>query len=197
MSQTADIQHPVHDLIAQRWSPRAFGTRVITDAELGSLFEAARWTASCFNDQPWTFVVARREDAAAFARILGVLVEANQVWAKDASLVGISVARSGFAFNGKPNKHAWHDVGAAAAQMTLQAQTMGLSVHQMGGYDPEAAVRELAIPAGHEPVAAFAIGVEGDPATLPDKYAEGERAPRERKELPDVLNLGVFGGPSI
>lgn len=193
MTQLANSAFPLHDLIASRWSPRAFQSKAVSAEDLGSLFEAARWAPSCFNAQPWRFVIATHEDAEAHQRLADCLVPANQVWAAKAPVLGLSIAQSNFEFNGKPNAHARHDVGLAMGQLALQAEALGLVVHQMGGFVAEAAIESLGIPEGYEPVAAFAIGYAGDASDLPDELAERERAPRERKELGELCFDGRFG----
>lgn len=193
MSQLADSAFPLHDLIARRWSPRAFQSKAVSAEDLGSLFEAARWAPSCFNAQPWRFVIATSDDAEAHQRLADCLVPANQVWAAKAPVLGLSIAQSNFEFNGKPNAHARHDVGLAMGQLALQAEALGLVVHQMGGFVAETAVESLAIPEGYEPVAAFAIGYPGEASDLPDELAERERAPRERKGLGELFFDGRFG----
>lgn len=173
-------------LIRNRYSPRAFTARGVTAVELERMFEAARWAPSCYNDQPWHFVYATKEDAAAFANILSALVPFNQGWAQHAPVVGFAVARSAFAQNGKPNGWAHYDTGAAMSQLTTQATSEGLVVHQMGGFDPAKAREVLALPAGYEPAAAFVIGEAG---TL-----EGEdAAPGERKPVSEFVFRGRFG----
>lgn len=186
----AVTHYAVDPLIRDRWSPRAFADRSVDREAIGSLLEAARWAASCFNDQPWSFVVAPREDEAAFAKALSCLVPGNQAWAQHAPLLLLSLARTTFAHNGKPNRHAWHDVGAATAQMALQATSLGLYIHPMAGIDVERIRSEYQLPENVDPVAAIAVGWLGDPATLPEKLEKSERGPRSRKGLEEV----VFGG---
>ena len=183
MKKTADVSQPVHPLIAERWSPRAFADTPLGAAEVGSLLEAARWAPSCFNAQPWRFLVATRSgDPDGFERLASCLMDGNS-WAKAAPLLILTVAESNFERNGKPNRHAWHDVGLAAENLVLQAQAMGLVTHQMAGFDAARAREVLGIPEGFEPVAMVAVGHPGDPSTLPDPLGEREAAPRERKPL--------------
>jgi nitroreductase len=186
----AVTHYPVDPLIRDRWSPRAFADRSVDRETIGSLLEAARWAASCFNDQPWSFIVAPREDEAAFAKALSCLVPGNQAWAQHAPLLLLSLARSTFGHNGTPNRHAWHDVGAATAQMALQATSLGLYIHPMAGIDVERIRSEYQLPENVDPVAAIAVGWLGDPATLPEKLEKSERGARSRKSLEEV----VFGG---
>lgn len=193
MSQLANSNFPLHDLIASRWSPRAFQSQPVSAQDLGSLFEAARWAPSCFNAQPWRFVLATSDNAEAYQRVLDCLVSANQSWASKAPVLGLSIAQSNFEYNGQPNVHARHDVGLAMGQLALQAEALGLVVHQMGGFVRESAIEKLEIPEGFDPVAAFAIGYPGAPEDLPDELAERERAPRERMALGDLVFDGRFG----
>src|SRR5262245_60647726 len=106
MERPAPTDHPIHELLARRWSPRAFDARPIEPEKLSSLFEAARWAPSSFNEQPWSFLLARREEPASFARMLECLVDANQAWAKDAPVLILTVARLRFTRNGAENRHA-------------------------------------------------------------------------------------------
>src|SRR5262245_27002228 len=149
MDKPAPTDHPVHDLVRQRWSVHAFDpARSVPLPTLLSLLEAARWAPSSYNEQPWAFTVARREDAASFQRLLGCLVPGNQVWARNAAVLIITAAKLNFEKSGKVNRCAMHDVGAAAAWLTIQAESMGLRVHQMAGIDPEACRANLGIPPG-------------------------------------------------
>jgi len=189
-NKAAVTRYPVHPFIRDRWSPRAFASRPVDRETLGSLLEAARWAASCNNEQPWSFIVARKEDSLAFEKILRCLVPGNQVWAQSAPLLMISLARTTFASTGKPNRHALHDVGAATAQLTLQATSLGLFVHPMAGIDRDHVRDEFELPEDVEAVTGIAVGWLGDPESLPEKLREREMAPRERKSL-DAM---VFGG---
>lgn len=190
MSKSAPVGPHVHQLIRDRWSPRAFADRSISAEEVKSLLEAAQWAPSCFNAQPWAFVVATRDEPEDFARLLSCLVPANQDWAKAASMLMITSARAAFEHNGKPNRHAWHDVGLAMAQLTLQAESLGLRVHQMGGIDIEKTRETLGVPEGWDPVTGVAIGYQGDPESLSEKLRSSEVGGRERKPLSEF----VFGG---
>jgi len=183
----AKTDYPVHELLANRWSPLSFADEPVTDAELHSLLEAARWSASSFNEQPWSFLVARKADAEAHARMVACLVDGNQVWAKGAPLLMISVAKVRFARNDKPNRHAWHDVGAAAASLALQATAMDLYVHQMAGIHVDRTREAYGVPEGYEPVAALAVGRLGSVEALPENLASRETAPRTRKPQSDFV----------
>jgi nitroreductase len=182
--------NPVHDLIASRWSPYGFSNRSVSDEDLRSLFEAARWAPSSYNEQPWSYIVAKREDAEEFARLLSCLVEGNQAWAKAASVLALGVSRLNFARNNTPNGAAIHDLGLAAGNLVLEATARGLSVHQMIGILPDQARELYSVPEGYEPLTALAIGYAGDPADLPEQWRARDAARRPRKQLKEF----VFGG---
>lgn len=183
----------MHELIEKRRSPRAYSTRPVEPEKLSELFEAARWAASCFNEQPWRFIYAAREDKENFARLFDCLVEKNQLWVKNAPLLMLTVACGTFAHNGKPNRHAWHDVGLAMGNFTLQASALGLYVHQMAGFSPDKARENLRLPEGYDPVAMVAVGYLGDIGQLPEDFRQYETAPRSRKALEELVHYGVWG----
>ncbi|MCA9523114.1 MAG: nitroreductase family protein [Myxococcales bacterium] len=189
MKKDADTTLPIHELIRGRWSPRAFEPRSLERETLELLFEAARWAASCFNEQPWRFLTARRDDPAGFELLLSTLGESNRRWAANAGALVIGVAKESFTRNDKPNRHARYDLGQAVATLALQAQSIGVVLHQMAGFDPQK-VRALSeVPEGYEPLVAIALGYPAEPTSLPDDLQERERAPRTRKPQTDF----VFG----
>jgi len=183
----------LHDLIRNRWSPRAFAEKAVTPEVLRSLFEAARWAPSSNNEQPWVYLIVTKDDPENFAKMLGVLVEFNAGWAKHAPVLALSVAHLKTQREGKPNRMALHDVGSATAQLTVEANARGLQVHQMAGFDAEKARQTFAIPADWEPVAAMAIGYPGNPDLLPEKLRDRELAPRTRKPLSEFVMTGGWG----
>jgi nitroreductase len=195
MEKPADAQHPIHDLLARRWSPRAFADRLVAPDVLRSLWEAARWAPSSANAQPWSFLVATRDDPQEFDRMLGCLVEGNQIWAKQAPVLMVSVAAK--LDRGKdPNAHAWYDVGQAVADLSVQATALGLFVHQMAGILPDK-IRELyQIPDSHEPVTGIALGYPGTPEQLTDKLRQRELAARTRKPIGEFVFAGRWGQKS-
>ena len=196
MVKRAATEHPIQELLATRWSPYAFDSRPVSKADIQSLFEAIRWAASSYNEQPWRYLVATQDDPEGFAKLLSCLIEANQVWAKAAPLLAVSVASLNFQLNGKPNKAAIHDLGLAAGSLTLEAMARGLVVHQMIGILPER-VRELyGIPEGYEAVTALAIGYVGDPHRLSEKLSARDLAPRMRKPLRELVFSGRWGHAS-
>jgi nitroreductase len=195
MKPVPAIAYPVHDLILKRWSPRAFSDKPVPLTVVQSLFEAARWSASCFNEQPWVFVYATHDNAGPFARMVGCLVDKNRVWASQAPVLIMTVAKMTFSRNGKPNPYAWHDVGLAMGNLTVQATAMGLSVHHMAGFDKDKARTEFAIPEGYEPVTMVAVGYTGDPDRLAPELAQMEKIPQSRNELTSFVYNGGWGSP--
>ena len=193
MYKPADTKYPVHELIRNRWSPYAMSPKRIEPAVLGSLFEAARWSPSSYNEQPWCFFVATQDQPAEFAKLLGCLVEFNQGWAKNAFALALSCAKLAFDKNGKPNRHAYHDVGMATENIFLQAESHGLHCHGMAGFEEEKARSRFHIPAGWDPVAAFAIGHAAEGASADPKLAQRDQDPRVRKPLSDCVYTGAWG----
>jgi nitroreductase len=184
--------HPIDDLIKKRWSPVAFDNRPIEKEKILSLFEAARWAPSCFNEQPWSFIVAEKSDSEAFAKMLDCLSEANRAWAHSAYLLIISVAKLHFDHNGKPNRHAWYDTGAAAMNLVLQAAALGLHAHQMAGFSVEKAREVYLIPETQQPVTAIAVGYPGDSASLTEALRKRNDAPRKRKPVSEFIFTGSW-----
>lgn len=187
----APTTHALLPAIAHRWSPRAYADTAVSEEALLAVLEAGRWASSCFNDQPWVFIVARK-DTPEHAAMLATLLPFNQVWAAAAPVLLYSVVRERFAHNGEPNKHAWHDVGAATATMAIEASARGMQMHGMAGYDAAAARTALAIPPTHEPVTAFTLGYPGPASMLPEKLAEREAAPRARRAPETMLFNGKW-----
>lgn len=193
MHKPASTNHPILPVIADRWSPRAFQSRLVSRDALCSLFEAARWSASCFNDQPWTFFVATHEDPQGYARVLDWLVPFNQDWAKQAPVLMAGIARTAFRHNGKPNDWAIYDLGQAVATLSVQATHLGLHLHQMAGFDAEKVTGSLNLDEHHKPVVMLALGYIGDPDTLPEGLQKKEREPRERLPLSEFVFAEDWG----
>jgi len=185
--------YPIHPLIADRRSALAFATKPVKPETLASLMEAARWAPSCMNEQPWSFIVATKTNKFDYDRLLGCLVEFNVQWAQHAPMLLLSVAKLTFESTGAPNRHAFHDVGQAIANLAFQATVSGLVVHQMGGFDVEKARREFSIPQDYEPVAVAAIGYPGNSADLPEKLRNRAARPRKRKPLTNFVFHGSWG----
>jgi nitroreductase len=188
--------HPIHELLVKRWSPYAFTDRQVPDDDLRALFEAARWSASSYNEQPWRYIVATRTDLQGFERLLSCLVEGNQPWAKAAPVLALGCTSLNFAHNGRPNTAAEHDLGISSACLSLEATARGLFVHQMIGILPDRARELYLIPDGFRPLTALAIGYLGDPDTLPERYKERDLTPRRRKPLAELVFGGQWGAAS-
>jgi nitroreductase len=194
--QRASTDYPIHELLAVRWSPYAFHERPVPDADLRSLFEAARWAASSFNEQPWTYLVATKDNPDQFQQLLSCLIEFNQVWAKAAPVLALGIVNLRSARTGEVNRAAVHDLGLAAGNLLVEATARGIVVHQMLGILPEKARQLFAIPDGYEAWTGLAIGYRGDPMHLPEGLQERERRPRQRKPLHQFVFSGTWGTPS-
>ncbi len=196
MTERAATDHPVHDLITSRWSPYAFADRAVSQGDLRALFEAARWAPSSYNEQPWSYFVATRDQPEAFAQLLSCLVEANQAWAQFAPVLALGCTRLNFTRNGQPNAAAVHDLGLASANLVLEATARGLAVHQMIGIVPDRARELYQIPEEVRPLTALAIGYAGDPGRLPEKLRDRDLARRPRKPLATFVFSGKWGTAS-
>ncbi len=159
----ASTDYPIHELLAERWSPYGFEDRPVAQADLRSLFEAARWAASSYNEQPWSYLVATRENPVEFARLLSCLVEANQAWAKAAPVLALGVVSLRLSRNTQENRAAVHDLGLAAGNLLVEATARGLCVHQMIGILPDKARDVYQIPEHNDAWTAMAIGYKADP----------------------------------
>ena len=191
-----DPQAPIHELIANRRSPRAFSEQPIESAELLSLFEAARWSPSSSNDQPWRFIVATKDDSRIFSALVESLMEGNRRWAERAPVLVLALAQSTYSKTGTAYRHSWYDLGQSVAHLSVQATALGLAVHQMGGFDADKARQLLSIPEGFQPVIVFAVGYPSQPSTLPADLRKREQAPRSRKLLQDFVHTEEWGKPS-
>jgi nitroreductase len=158
-------QFPVDNLFLNRWSPRAFSSQKVPDDILNQIFEAARWAASSYNEQPWRFLIAKTpEDLAEFNSFL---VPTNQAWAKDAPVLVVTLGKKTFTRNGKDNSVYKHDVGAASAYMALAATQHGLNAHGMAGFDGELVRATLGVPTDYDVIAMWALGYRGEPRNCP------------------------------
>lgn len=194
MDHLASTDHLVHELLRKRWSPYAFDPeRDVAEEDLRGLFEAARWTMSSFNAQPWRYIVGvRQRNPDVWSQVLSVLVEANQAWAKHVPVLCIGLTRPNFEHNDKPNVAAFHDLGAASANLTFEATARGLVVHQMAGIQHDKVRTVFDIPAELEPVTGIAIGYLGDAKQLDEKYALRDQRPRVRKTIEEFVIRGGF-----
>jgi nitroreductase len=191
---TTDFE--ILEVIAERWSPYGFDSKTVPVDDLRSLFEAARWAASSFNEQPWRYIVATKDDADEFERMLSCLMDANQTWAKAVPVLALGIAKLNFTRNGRPNGAAIHDLGQASATLALEATARGLSVHQMKGILPDRAREQYGVPEDFEVVTAIAIGYAADPESLPPDVKKTDTTSRRRKPISEIVFGGEWGNPS-
>jgi len=194
-TKAASTSVKIHDIIANRWSPRAIDAdKPVSRDALLALLEAARWAPSCFNDQPWRFIVCdKNTDVASWQSAFATLAEKNQLWAKNAPVLILAVAMANFNHNGKPNRWGMYDTGAASASLCLQATALGLVVHQMGGYDAEQARMAFNLPADCTPMGMMAIGFQAEADILAEDFKAAELAERSRNSLDGQFFAGTWG----
>lgn len=186
VTRTADTSYPLLPALAERWSPRAFDTEAdIDEAKLTAALEAARWSPSANNSQPWRFIVARR-GSSAFDTIIANLMGFNQVWASAAGALVVALAEVVDA-DGNDRRWATYDVGQAVAHFSVQAHHDGLHTHQMGGFDAAGLRAAFELDERFLPVSVTAVGMLGDVDALPEPLRERELAPRTRNALDDLL----------
>lgn len=174
------IEHPISELIAKRRSIRAFSTQLVEPIKINSLFEATRWAPSSTNEQPWVYVYATKDQTDLWNKLFEPLNESNKIWAKEAPLLILSLARKEFTRYPGPNAHAMYDLGGANAFLALQAVELGLQIRQMAGFNRTKTIENLNIPDVFEIGVFMAVGYPGDPGSLPEKLKARESAPRER-----------------
>lgn len=177
---SSELEAPVLKVIENRRSRRAYSSQSVEPEKIQSLFEAARWAPSSVNEQPWVYIYATKDQPELWNKIFEALNPNNQVWAKDAYLLVVSLSRKNYIRNGLANNSARYDLGAANAFLSLQAVELGLNVHQMGGYNPETARKNLNIPEEFDLNVIIAIGYPGNANALPDSLKLREEAPRQR-----------------
>lgn len=173
-------------VILERWSPRSFDGRDVSSADLRTIFEAGRWAPSCYNEQPWRFLVGHR-NSETYNKIFEALVPSNQEWAKNVAVLILGVARTRFSHNDTPNNYAAHDLGTAMGYMALQATELGLAAHQMAGFDWAKAREAFAIPETYAMGSVMALGYRGEVSELPERFQAQEQSPRSRKPLGEFV----------
>ncbi len=191
----AETSVPIHDLLARRWSPRAFDVnRAVTRKDLTALLEAARWAPSCNGDEPWRYLIWERAvNPEGWQKAFDTLSENNKKWVKNVPLLMLSCAGSIFAHNGQPSRWGPHDTGAVSVSLALQAVALGLAVHQMGGYDAAKARAAFDIPAEYTPMAMIAVGYQAAPDVLDEETKQKELRPRSRKPIVEHFFDGAWG----
>jgi len=193
--QPPEIEHSVLDVIRRRWSPVIYSPETVEPEKLLSVLEAARWAPSSFNEQPWSFLVARKEEPEEFARMLSCLVPGNVAWAEHVPVLIVSVAKQHFEHNHQVNRHALHDTGIATGFLMLQAAAMGLATHGMAGFDAEKAQQLYEIPETHQAVAAIALGYPGDDREAPEALRK-RNVRKSRRTLDQFVFAGRWGQTS-
>jgi nitroreductase len=189
MHKIRPVDHDIHELLKRRWSPRAFDDRSIAPDKLRRIFEAARWSPSCFNEQPWRFIVGVKGEGDTYDRISEALKPGNRRWTHTAPVLAFICGKKTFTRNDKPNNWHVYDAGQAAAHLTIQAMSEDVFVHQMAGFSVEKARELFRIPDDYAVVTAMAMGYVGDPAQLPEELRKSEAAPGSRRPLTET----VFG----
>src|SRR4249920_1648466 len=182
--------YPINHLILNRWSPRSMTGEELGDHDIMSLFEAARWAPSSFNNQPWRFIYAKRSTGH-WDRLFNLLVDANKLWAKNAALLVVVISRKNFEYNEQPARTHQFDAGSAWENLALEASTRGIVTHGMQGFDYEKAREQLRIPSNYTIMAMIAIGIKGPRENLPPNLQEKE-FPNHRKELSEIIMEGAF-----
>ena len=181
MQKSNQVEHPILDLIRNRKSSRSFSSQSIEPALINSLFEATRWAPSSTNEQPWLYVYATHEQSELWNKLFECLNPGNKIWAKDAPLLILSLARKNFSRYPGANAHAMYDLGGANSFLSLQAVEFGLQVRQVAGFNVQQVVEQIKVPTDVYEIGVFiAIGYPGDPQTLPENLKVREQAPRER-----------------
>lgn len=183
----------VHDLVAKRFSPRNFNSKAIEPDALFTILEAGRLAPSSYNEQPWRFIVANRNDGTSFESLLNCLAPKNAEWAKNAGALVLSVAKKKFDHNNSINRHALHDVGLAVASMVFQAMSLDIYSHQMGGFSSEKASSVYNIPDDYEPVAVIAFGYLDEEFFTEDKLESNAAAQKNRLSLNEIAFMDSLG----
>ena len=191
------LEHEIMSVLTQRRSPRAYSDKAVSAEVLEQVFTVASSAASCFGEQPWRYIIGSQAASPdAFGKILGSMMEFNQVWAKKAPVLAVGVAKLQFSHDNNPNGWAKYDVGQATATMAVQAAELGLQIHQMAGFSPDAVRAAFGIPEGFDPVVVFTLGYPGPASNLPDGLREKETTPRTRKPLAEFLFEGAWPTPA-
>jgi nitroreductase len=185
-----EADHPIESIFLRRWSPRAMSGEPITDEELMRLLEAARWAPSTYNEQEWRYLYARRETPQ-WETHFNILVEANQVWCRNAAVLLVILSKKTFTRNGKPNPVHTFDAGLSCMNLLLQTTAMNLVAHGMAGFDRDKARRDLKVPDDYDVEAMVAIGRHGDPDQLPESLRKIEM-PSGRKKIAEFAREGAF-----
>lgn len=186
---TRKAGYPIHEMFINRWSPRAMSGASISDQQLYTLFEAARWAPSSYNSQPWRFIYVKR-DSSNWQKFFDLLVPFNQTWCKNAAALVVIISKKNFDW-GEPSISHSFDAGAAWQNLSLQGSEMGLVIHGMSGFDYDKAKKELYIPDDYVVEVMFAVGHPADETVLPENLRKDEK-PSGRKPLQELIYEGSF-----
>ncbi len=193
LSKSAQTKYDIHPILNDRWSPRAFADKKVEQEKIQRFFEAARWTPSSSNEQPWRFIIGFKGDET-YQKIYDTFVEFNQLWAFTAPVLILTIGNTRSVKNPeKPNLAYAYDCGQAVAHLTFQAAADGLFVHQMGGFDTDQAAKTFGVPESFKVLTAIAIGYIGDPEVLHPNLKQMEYSKRERQNLDQMVFSGRFG----
>ena len=184
--KTAVTKYPVLDIIKDRWSPRSFSDKEIAEKDLNTILEAATWAFSAMNEQPWRYIVAHK-GTPLFEKLFDALLPGNRPWNKQSAALVLSLQKTTYSANGSENTTAMHDVGAANILLTLQANSMGIYTHPMGGFDKAKITTSLNLGEDTVPVVMIALGYPDDAEKLEEPFRTREKAVRTRKDLSEVL----------
>ncbi|MBC8259639.1 MAG: nitroreductase family protein [SAR324 cluster bacterium] len=190
MEKPADTDIKLTESVSRRWSPCTFAETPVSKEHLHQLLEAARWASSCYNAQPWSFIIGTQDDSATFKKLSDCLEPGNRDWAAKAPVMMLALAELNFVHNGKPNKHAQHDLGLALGNLLNQATMLGLQAHLMAGFSIEKAREYFDLPETHDPVTMLVLGHPGEREAIPEELRERELAPRTRKTLDQIAFAG-------
>ncbi len=179
--------YPILEILQKRWSPRSFSDKSIDQNDLMSLFEAARWAASANNEQPWRFIYATKSEIEKYEKLLSCLVEANRIWAKTAPVLIVALVKTHFERNNIKNEWAKHDLGLAIGNLTAQASSLDIFVHNMAGFSKDTIREYFNVPREYQPITMIAIGYIGNPDVLPEKLRDREDALQQRKPLNEIF----------
>lgn len=194
-SKIASSDYDIHKLIKKRWSPRAFADKLVDRELLRQLFDAARWAPSSYNEQPWRFIVATKDQPEEYERLLKVLGEFNKQWAVTAPVLMLTLTKDHFDKNKRSNKHAAHDLGQAVSYMTLEATRHDIYLHQMAGILPDKANKLFNIPEYYTPMTMIALGYLGDMEVLPEDLQAKEKGQRRRLNIDEIVFRGAWDEP--
>ena len=175
------------EIIQERWSPYSFSSIPVEEFKMKAIFEAAGYAPSCNNEQPWRFVFTTQQDKKVFNDYVGFLVDGNKVWAKNAYALVISMVRTKFTYNSKPNRYAFHDTGMAVTNLLLQALSLDVYVHQMGGFSIEKVKEYFNLTGEIEPVAMMAVGYLGDGMSISPELLMRDEKRRPRKTVKEYV----------